>query len=95
MYSYIPGVGIKTSMFGTFHSNEALLDGLAKGMGTYVRGQVELLELDKFGNPTALMFDTVPQLRTILKETKHETIHRIYLYYNNGFFYNTELKNKK
>lgn len=95
MYSYIPGVGIKTSMFSNFHSDEALLDGLTKGMGIHTRGQVELLELDKFGNPSALMFDTVPQLRTILKENKHETIHRIYLYYNNGFFYNADLSKKK
>jgi hypothetical protein len=95
MYSYIPGVGIKKSIFGTFYSNEALIDGLTQGMGIHVRGQVELTELDKYGNPTALMFDTVPQLGTILKETKTETIQRIYLYYNNGFFYNTELHKKK
>jgi len=94
MYSYCPGVGYKgASYFGSYHNNDALVDVLAKN-AALARGQVELIELDKYGNPVALIFESAPQLRTILKETTLDKIQRVYLYGNNGFFYRTDLKKK-
>lgn len=94
MYSYCPGVGHKgTPIFWSYANNEILVEALAKNVAI-ARGQVELSVLNKHGLPTAIIFESAQQLRTILKETKLDTIQRIYLYGNNGFFYRTDLKKK-
>ena len=94
MYSYCPGVGYKgTPLFWNYSNNDALVEALTKN-SALARGQVELFELDKYGQSTALIFESAPQLRTILKETAVDKIQRVYLYGNNGFFYRTDLKKK-
>lgn len=94
MYSYCPGVGYRGApLFWSYSSNDTLVEAMSKNMAL-ARGQVELFELDKYGQPTALIFESVQQLRTILKETALDKIQRIYLYGNNGFFYRTDLKKK-
>ena len=94
MYSYCPGVGYKGApIFWSYRNNDELLEALSKNVAL-ARGQIELFELNKYGQPTALIFESAQQLRTLFKETPLEKIQRVYLYGNNGFFYRTDLKKK-
>ncbi len=94
MYSYCSGVGYRgTPMFCSYRNNDELLEALSKNVAL-ARGQIELFELNRYGQPNALIFESPQQLRTLFKETPLDKIQRIYLYGNNGFFYRTDLKKK-